>query len=72
VTALWRGERPRREILRYAVRDGRTDFQMRREGAADRFRSIRIVTGSDHPGAVWPSPPGEPSVHPSVHEEVAA
>ena len=29
----------------------------RREARADRFRATRTVTGSDHPGAVWPAPP---------------
>ena len=63
VAALWRGERPRRETLRYAVRDVRTDLEMRRERPADRFRATRMVTGSDHPGAVWPAPP--PAAQPS-------
>jgi flavin-dependent dehydrogenase len=78
VAALWRGERSRRETLRYAVRDIRTDIEMRRERSADRFRPTRTVTGSEHPGAVWPAPPPPPDVRaapdatPTVHEEVPA
>jgi flavin-dependent dehydrogenase len=78
VAALWRGERTRRETLRYAVRDIRTDLQMRREQSADRFRATRTVSGSDHPGAVWPAPPPPPGVRaapdttPTVHQEVPA
>jgi menaquinone-9 beta-reductase len=77
--ALWRGERSRRETLRYAARDIRTDFEMRREQVADRFRSIRLVTGSDHPGAAWPAPPlpeagarRTPDAPHSADQEVAA
>jgi flavin-dependent dehydrogenase len=79
VAALWRGERPRKETLRYAVRDVRTDFEMRRERSADRFRATRLVNGSDHPGAVWPEPPPAPpsaksgsDARPTPHEEVPA
>ena len=50
VAALWRGERPRTETLGRAVRDMRTDLEIRRERRADRFRATRTVTGSDHPG----------------------
>ena len=55
--ALWRGERPRTETLSRAMRDLRTELEIRRERRADRFRPARPVTGSDHPGAVWPAPP---------------
>ncbi len=61
--ALWRGERPRAETLRCAVRDVRTDLEIRRERRADHFRATRAVTGSDHPGAVWPAPPPPPDTH---------
>jgi menaquinone-9 beta-reductase len=57
VAALWRGERPRAETLSRAVRDARTVLGIRRERRADRFRAARIVTGSEHPDAVWPAPP---------------
>ena len=60
VAALWRGERPRTETLSRAVRDMRTELEIRRERRADRFRATRTVTGSDHPGAVWPAPPPPP------------
>ena len=50
VAALWRGERPRTETLSRAVRDVRTELEIRRERRADRFRATRTVTGSDHPG----------------------
>ena len=57
LAALWRGERPRAETLRCALRDMRTDLAIRRERRADRFRETRTVPGSDHPDAVWPAPP---------------
>jgi flavin-dependent dehydrogenase len=64
VMALWRGERPRRETLVRAVSDGRTELEIRAERQADRFRSTRLVSGSEHPGAEWPSQPRrhEPSL----------
>ena len=55
--ALWRGERPRTETLSRALRDLRTELEIRRERRANGFRPARAVTGSDHPGAVWPAPP---------------
>jgi flavin-dependent dehydrogenase len=77
--ALWRGERPRAETLASALRDVRTDIEIRREGRADRFRATRIVTGSDHPDAVWPAPPQSgphvdpaPEPAPTIAEEVPA
>ena len=39
--ALWRGERPRSETLRRAVRDLRTELAIRRERRADSFRATR-------------------------------
>ena len=60
VAALWRGERPRAETLRCAIRDLRTDLGVRRERHADHFRAARTVSGSDHPDAVWPAPPPPP------------
>jgi flavin-dependent dehydrogenase len=80
VAALWRGEQPRTETLRRAVRDLRTDLEIRHERHADHFRATRIVTGSDHPGAVWPLPPpppkapvrAAPEAAPTVHQEVPA
>ena len=62
VAALWRGERPRSETLGRAVGDLRTEWEIRRERRADRFRPARPVTGSDHPGAVWPAPPRPPAL----------
>jgi menaquinone-9 beta-reductase len=56
-TALWRGERPRRETLRTAAADLRVGLQTRREAQAGRFRSTRPIAGSEHPGAVWPAAP---------------
>jgi hypothetical protein len=57
------------------VRDARTDLQIRRERRADRFRTARTVTGSDHPDAVWPAPPlpAARDAAPAAHlEEVSA
>jgi hypothetical protein len=77
--ALWRGERPRAETLACALRDVRTDIEIRREGRADRFRATRVVTGSDHPDAVWPAPPQSgphvdpaPEPAPTIAEEIPA
>jgi flavin-dependent dehydrogenase len=61
VAALWRGERSRVETLSRALRDLRSELEIRRERRADHFRATRIVTGSDHPGAVWPAPPSSPA-----------
>jgi flavin-dependent dehydrogenase len=58
--ALWRGERPRAETVVAAVSDMRTEFEIRVERRADRFRSSRLVVGSEHPGARWPAPPARP------------
>jgi len=55
--ALWRGERARKETLLRAACDVRTEFEIRLERQADRFRSTRLVAGSEHPGARWPPPP---------------
>jgi menaquinone-9 beta-reductase len=62
--ALWRGERPRAETVSRAVSDVRTEFEIRLERQAGRFRSTRLVAGSEHPGAQWPAPPvtSEPRV----------
>ncbi len=56
-SALWRGERPRGETLGTAAEEGRTMLRARREAAAGRFRSTRLIAGSEHPGAEWPAPP---------------
>ncbi len=55
--ALVRGERPRGETVRRALRDGRTELAIARERRADRFRETRMVHGSEHPEAPWPAPP---------------
>ncbi len=55
--ALWRGDRSRKESIRRAVGDVRTELLIASEGRADRFRSTRLVAGSDHPGATWPAAP---------------
>lgn len=62
--ALAHGERPRAETVVRAVSDLRTELEIRRELHADRFRSTRPITGSEHPGAPWPPPPAgsEPRV----------
>lgn len=57
LTALARGERPRRETIVTAVDEVRTQLEIRRERYAGGFRPRRLVWGSDHPGAVWPDPP---------------
>ena len=62
--ALRRGERPRRETLRTAAADLRVGVRIRREVRAGRFRSRTTIAGSEHPGALWPAPPGTPA--PSV------
>jgi hypothetical protein len=62
--ALLRGERSRAETLACALADVRTEFAIRRERQADRFRSAGLVAGSEHPGASWPAAPAmsEPRV----------
>ena len=55
--ALRRGERPRAETLRRAATEARTALSIARELRAGSFRATRAVSGSDHPGAIWPPPP---------------
>ena len=55
--ALLRGDRPRRETVSRALRDVRTELDIRRERRADHFRATRMIPGSDHPDAVWPAAP---------------
>jgi flavin-dependent dehydrogenase len=55
--ALLRGERSRRETVVRGVEELRTGLAVRRELRADRFRSTRLIAGSEHPGAVWPAAP---------------
>lgn len=55
--ALWRGERTRSETMVSAMADLRTEVAIRRELRAERFRSTRLIAGSDHPGASWPAAP---------------
>jgi menaquinone-9 beta-reductase len=55
--ALLRDEAPRAETLRRAVGDLRTELAIRRELRRDRFRSTRLISGSEHRGSTWPSPP---------------
>ena len=55
--ALWRGERSRSETLARASSEGRTMLAILAESRASRFRSTRTVSGSEHPGAIWPEPP---------------
>jgi flavin-dependent dehydrogenase len=55
--ALWHGERPRAEALARAASDVRTEYEIRLERQADRFRSTTLIAGSEHPGAAWPPPP---------------
>lgn len=57
LTALVRGERPRKETVVTAADEVRTQLEIRRERYANRFRETRTVTGSDHPGTTWPAPP---------------
>ncbi|MGO9487430.1 MAG: NAD(P)/FAD-dependent oxidoreductase [Solirubrobacteraceae bacterium] len=57
VMALWHGERRRRETVTMAISDLRTGFGIEQERRAARFRSTRLVNGSEHPGAAWPPPP---------------
>src|SRR5207237_5379052 len=57
LAALWRGERPRTETLTCAVRDARTDLEIRRERRADRLRATPRGPGSAHPDALGPAPP---------------
>ncbi len=68
--ALARGERPRAETLARGAAELRTELEVRRELRAGRFRSMRRVRGSEHEGAVWPSPPAEAPA-PAVHAEDA-
>jgi hypothetical protein len=50
---------PRRAgaILRASLPELRTDLAVRAEARAHRFRSTRVVRGSEHPGWVWPAAP---------------
>jgi flavin-dependent dehydrogenase len=57
VSALVRGERSRKETVVRGMMDLRTELEIYREIRADRFRSTRLVHGSEHPGATWPAPP---------------
>ena len=56
-SALLRGDRPRSQTIARAIPELRTELEIRRERFAHRFRETRLVTGSDHPGVVWPTPP---------------
>ncbi|MTD45819.1 NAD(P)-binding protein [Conexibacter sp. W3-3-2] len=47
--------------LRGAVEDLRTDLLVRAEARAKRFRSTRLIRGSEHPGWTWPAPPRRPA-----------
>ncbi len=58
--ALVRGERPRLETIRRAIEDIRTELSVRGELRSDRFRSTRLIRGSEHPGASWPPAPPMP------------
>ena len=51
--------RPRAALgmLRDLVPDVRTEAAILAEARARRFRSTRIVSGSEHPGWEWPDPP---------------
>ncbi len=55
--ALSRGERSRAETAARAISDLRTEFEIRLERRAGRFRSSRPVSGSEHAGTVWPPTP---------------
>jgi menaquinone-9 beta-reductase len=57
IAALSRAERPRSETLLRAASDVRTELGIIREGRANRFRSTRLIAGSEHPDAPWPAPP---------------
>ena len=66
IAALSRAERPRSETLLRAASDVRTELGIIREGRADRFRSTRLIVGSEHPDAPWPAPPASPNQPASV------
>jgi flavin-dependent dehydrogenase len=77
VSAIWRGERARAETVTRGVADLRTELAIRLELRADRFRSTRLLAGSEHPGAPWPAPPAmsappAPSVPPAREADGAA
>ncbi len=55
--ALLRGERSRRETLRRALGDLRTEIAIGREAARAEFRAADPIAGSEHPGAEMPAPP---------------
>ncbi len=55
--ALLRGERSRRETLRRALGDLRTEVAIGREAARAEFRAADPIPGSEHPGAEMPAPP---------------
>jgi menaquinone-9 beta-reductase len=57
--ALRRGERPRSETVLRAISDMRTEVAILLERRADRFRSTRLIPGSEHPGASWPAAPAD-------------
>lgn len=55
--AMARSPRRAGAILRASLPDLRTDLAVRAEARAHRFRSTRVVRGSEHPGWVWPAAP---------------
>ncbi|CAB4952059.1 unannotated protein [freshwater metagenome] len=57
VGAMARRPRQALSILRASIPDLRTDLAVRAEARAGRFRSTRVVTGSEHPGWTWPAAP---------------
>jgi flavin-dependent dehydrogenase len=74
--SMWHGIRPRAEIVRETIPLARTDLAVRLELRRDRFRSTRLIEGSEHPGASFPPPPTPepataPAREPNAFKEVA-
>lgn len=68
--AMARRPREAGRILRASLPELRTDLAVRAEARAHRFRSTRVVHGSEHPGWRWPDAPPRKDV--SAARSVAA
>ncbi len=57
IRAVASGDGRRTETLSDGLGDLATELRVRAELRARRFRSSRLVRGSEHPGVDWPAPP---------------
>lgn len=66
VGAMARNPRRAGTILRASLPELRTDLAVRAEARAHRFRSTRVVRGSEHPGWTWPAAPPRKGAAPTA------